>query len=46
VDLSENSSTILVSISGWAPVGEGAISLEDRVFWNFKVPRAGEISFL
>jgi len=28
------------------PVGEGTISSEDRVAWNFKVPIAGEISLL
>jgi len=44
VDQSENSPSILVSSSGWAPAGEGMISLEDRVAWNFEFPRAGEIS--
>jgi len=42
VDQSENSPTILVSSGGWIPVGEGTISSEDRVAWNFKVPRARE----
>jgi len=28
------------------PAGEGTIGSEDRVSWNFKVPRAGEIIFL
>jgi len=37
---------MLVSSSGWALVGEGTISWKDRVTWNFKVPRAGEISLL
>jgi len=46
IDQSENSPTVLVSSSGWAPAGEGAISSEERVAWNFKVPRAGEISLL
>jgi len=46
VDQSEHSPTILVSSSGWAPAGEGTINSEDRVAWNFKVPRAGEISLL
>jgi len=36
----------LVSIGGWAPAGEGTISSEDSVAWNFKVPKAGEISLL
>jgi len=36
----------LVSSSGWAPAGEGAISSEDRAAWNIEVPRAEEISLL
>jgi len=36
VDQSENSPTVLVSNSGWAAAGEGAISLEDRIAWVLK----------
>jgi len=43
---SENSPTILVSSGGWAPAGEDTISSEDRVAWDFKVPRARKISLL
>jgi len=32
----------LVSSCGWTPVGQHTISSEDRVAWNFKVPRARE----
>jgi len=46
VDQCENSPTILLSGSGWAPANEGAISSKDKVAWNFKVPRVGEISLL
>jgi len=38
--------TVMISSSGLASAGEGANSSEDRVAWNFKVPRAGEISHL
>jgi len=46
VDQSENSPTILVSSGGWNLASNGTISPEDRVAWDFKVPRAGEISLL
>jgi len=44
VDQSENFPTILVSSDRLAPAGEGTISSEDRITWNFKAPRAGEIN--
>jgi len=46
VDQSDKSPTVLVSSSGWTLAGEGTIRSEDRVAWNLKASRAGEISLL